>query len=647
MICVSCGAQLRPNARFCNQCGALQPTQQQTVDESPAPVDENDVVSSGGATSETAATEPKETGALTFEDGDSDTSSGRLKRPPRVLRSQDEADDNPATVSDMATASAGTGQQESEALPFVVSQEQESTSAPAEAANQEPAQAAATMDDLIDGEETKPTPVVRPGGQTAPATSATNEDDEDDDSTAWADAETLVETRAVSGQLGQPAQSTQSVQTATMDAATNESAADSALSFQEPPETATSASTPHGLPWPLPVSLIIGGRYRVESLVSAAPEDSDEENIYRVSDLKGYERCWSCGQEYGDEGAEASDRFCRECGADMLAREYLLYERRLAPDGSALAIDEANTAPEHPAVTGEMAANEERTFTQGDRSYRVVPRVTEPTPFPHGARILIGAATDVGLTRAGERNEDSLGALVLNLAHDSHMQPLALGIVADGLGGHVNGQDASRLAARMVTEQVLRKIALPLVGLPVDGVAIEEGLKDILLEGAQAANLALCNANDETGADMGSTLVAALLFGSSAYIINVGDSRGYLFADGELRRITTDHSFVEQLIASGFVKPEDRYTHPQRNQILRSLGDDPDLDIDLFEQKLKPGMRLMLCSDGLWEMVRDDESARILAEAANPQEACDRLIASANANGGEDNISVVVIEVRD
>ncbi len=404
------------------------------------------------------------------------------------------------------------------------------------------------------------------------------------------------------------------------------------------------AATPDALSWPLPVSIIIGGRYRVETVISSNPDDQESENIYRVSDLKGYERCWSCLQEYG-EGTEASDRFCRECGADMLGREYLMYERRIPADGQEVAIDQARTAPEHPAVTSNLVTQEERTFVQGNRSYRVIPKLTEPSPFPRGAHILIGAATDVGKTRGGERNEDSIGALVLNLGHDSHMQPLALGIVADGLGGHVNGQDASRLATRMVTEYILRRVALPLVSLPVDGVPIEEDLKSVFLEGARAANAALCNANDETGADMGSTLVAALLFGSSAYVINVGDSRGYLFSDGELRQITTDHSFVEQLIISGFIAPADRYTHPQRNQILRSLGDELNVEIDVFEQKLKPGMQLMLVSDGLWEMVRDNESADILRESTSPQEACDRLIERANEHGGEDNISVVVIEV--
>src|SRR5208283_414332 len=99
------------------------------------------------------------------------------------------------------------------------------------------------------------------------------------------------------------------------------------------------------------VSIIIGGRYRVETLVTAAPDEPDGENVYRVSDLKGYERCWSCGQEYG-EGTEASDRFCRECGADMLGREYLMYERRIPEGGTALAIDLANTEPELPVAMG-------------------------------------------------------------------------------------------------------------------------------------------------------------------------------------------------------------------------------------------------------------------------------------------------------
>ena len=146
--------------------------------------------------------------------------------------------------------------------------------------------------------------------------------------------------------------------------------------------------------------------------------------------------------------------------------------------------------------------------------------------------------------------------------------------------------------------------------------------------------------------DSGCTLVAALVVGETAYLVNVGDSRAYALSGDELRRITVDHSLVEQLIAGGIITPEERYTHPQRNKIYKSLGDDPALQPDTFVQRLQPGMRLLLCCDGVWEMIRDDELARLLTEAPDPQQAAEALVARANENGGEDNISVIVLEAR-
>ncbi|MGO8946149.1 MAG: protein phosphatase 2C domain-containing protein [Ktedonobacterales bacterium] len=635
MDCVFCGAELRPNARYCNRCGAEQPVSASIPSTLSSLSSASSTVPVG-----TNVTDIDPTSKASFDGPEENDSYGRMKRPPRVLRAEYESQDQ-SSGQDGATASSQAIDDMAgrdlfarpDDLVSIESHEMSSTGLTF-AGGAKPA----------DEEETEPFPTIRASRPVEPETIQ---------SMAWTDTETaeteiLPVRLATTGKLDR-IDNFEAVNSADASVQSEMPQLEYTTSAASTPATAEGSAqsgmlAPDALSWPLPVSIIIGGRYRVETVVNAEPDDQDGENVYRVSDLRGYERCWSCLQEYG-EGTEASDRFCRECGADMLGREYLMYERRIPADGLEIAIDQAKTSPEHPAVTGILVTQEERTFTQSSRSYRVIPRLTEPSPFPHGAHILIGVATDVGKTRAGERNEDSVGALVLNLAHDSHTQPLALGIVADGLGGHVNGQDASRLATRMVTEYILRKVALPLVSLPVDGVAIEEDLKSVLLEGVRAANAALCNANDETGADMGSTLVSALLFGSSAYIVNVGDSRGYLFSDGNLRQITTDHSFVEQLIISGFITPADRYTHPQRNQILRSLGDELNVEIDVFEQKLKPGMRLMLCSDGLWEMVRDDESARILRETTSPQEACDRLIASANDHGGEDNISVVVIEV--
>ena len=133
--------------------------------------------------------------------------------------------------------------------------------------------------------------------------------------------------------------------------------------------------------------------------------------------------------------------------------------------------------------------------------------------------------------------------------------------------------------------------------------------------------------------------------GATAYIANVGDSRTYLFRDGQLKLITQDHSLVGSMVEAGIIKQEEIYTHPQRNIIYRSLGNQQKLKVDLFQKRLQRGDRLLLCSDGLWEMVRDREMAKIMQNAPNSQIACQQLIKAANANGGKDNIGVVIVSL--
>ena len=146
---------------------------------------------------------------------------------------------------------------------------------------------------------------------------------------------------------------------------------------------------------------------------------------------------------------------------------------------------------------------------------------------------------------------------------------------------------------------------------------------------------------------MGCTVTMAFIENEQAYIANVGDSRTYLLRSGKLQALTKDHSLVARLVESKQIDPEDVYTHPQRNLIYRSLGaGHKNIEVDIFHETLRPGDTLLLCSDGLWEMVHDPELSKVLSEKASPQQICNTLIDMANANGGEDNISAVVVHVN-
>src|SRR5579862_4588238 len=147
---------------------------------------------------------------------------------------------------------------------------------------------------------------------------------------------------------------------------------------------------------------------------------------------------------------------------------------------------------------------------------------------------------------------------------------------------------------------------------------------------------------------LGATLTAALVIEGMAFVANVGDSRTYLMRNGKLERITRDHSLVERLVEAGQIDRDDVYDHPSRNLIYRSLGaNHAEVDVDVFSITLQPGDALLLCCDGLWEMVRDPQIATILNEQQDPAKACAMLIDKANENGGEDNITAILVRCLD
>lgn len=227
------------------------------------------------------------------------------------------------------------------------------------------------------------------------------------------------------------------------------------------------------------------------------------------------------------------------------------------------------------------------------------------------------SATHTGLVRSN--NEDSLYPTTSGSSDDK-----VLLIVADGMGGHVAGEVASRIAV---------DTAVDIVGPP--GRKVMGANHAILLEVAENQELA----------GMGTTMTA-LELGEDRVgrFAHVGDSRAYLWRDGELRQLTTDHTVAAEYVAAGKLSPEEAVNHPQRNMITRALGLTQNLIVDEFEEPLRPGDRFLLCSDGVNAMLTDEEIADQLA-ADSAEEAAWGLVEAANRAGGHDNITAVVADV--
>ncbi|WP_165423870.1 PP2C family protein-serine/threonine phosphatase [Ktedonosporobacter rubrisoli] len=252
-------------------------------------------------------------------------------------------------------------------------------------------------------------------------------------------------------------------------------------------------------------------------------------------------------------------------------------------------------------------------------------------------RLVVGIGLDPGIVRVNAPNEDNLFAIQGMRAKQDGPEPVGLFVVADGMGGHAHGQEASRMAVQTISD-----VVAPVI---LRSSEDENVFAELLKEGAHRANLAIYQRNRQQEHMMGTTMTAALVVGSIAYIINVGDSRTYLYRAHEgLRQVTRDHSIVARLVEDGVIAPDDIYTHPKRNQIYRCLGERASVEMDTFVEALQPGDVLVLCSDGLWEMVRDSDIHKIIAASApHPSQISTMLIQAALARGGADNVSVVVI----
>lgn len=253
-------------------------------------------------------------------------------------------------------------------------------------------------------------------------------------------------------------------------------------------------------------------------------------------------------------------------------------------------------------------------------------------------QLISSCGQSVGKQR--ELNEDSLLAITTTMAGNTGNLPFGLYIVADGMGGHQFGEVASNAAIRTVAGYILRKFHPYLFQVKAD--AMDESFQEIMQAAVSEAQRAI----QREAPGSGTTLTAALVLGQQITVAHVGDSRAYfIYPDGRIEPLTRDHSLVKRLEELGHITPDEAVNYPHRNVLYRALGQGEILDPDIFTIGFPQPGSLMICSDGLWGVLTEEELVRSINEAPSLQRACQTLVNAANAAGGPDNISVILVQL--
>lgn len=252
-------------------------------------------------------------------------------------------------------------------------------------------------------------------------------------------------------------------------------------------------------------------------------------------------------------------------------------------------------------------------------------------------QLIVSTAQSVGLQR--DHNEDTLYAMQAIYADGGADLPFGIFLVADGMGGHLNGEIASGCAAKAMSEYLITRLYTPFLSgrHGEDDRSIHEIMEDAVNEAHRSV---LRNAPGG-----GTTLTAALVIGDQVTFSHVGDSRAYfIYPDGHIQIVTQDHSLVRRLQDLGQIDEKEASSHPQRNVLYRALGQSEPFRPDINTLSLPHIGYMLVCSDGLWGSVSDEEIQRIVTEANSPVEASHRLIEAANTAGGPDNISAILVK---
>jgi len=254
----------------------------------------------------------------------------------------------------------------------------------------------------------------------------------------------------------------------------------------------------------------------------------------------------------------------------------------------------------------------------------------------------IGYCTDVGMEREG--NEDSFFVQSKHYTSQNTQLNYGIFIVADGMGGTKAGEYASALATKEISNYINYYFD------DIGGKNLKEvDLNNIMEQAVKRANSIIYRESKENKdySGMGTTSTALLIYERDFYIAHVGDSRAYLINKAGIEKITRDHSLVGRLLEIGQITPEEAAIHPQRNLIYRSLGSFPTVEVDIYHLPVGYNDYILLCSDGLYEYVKDDEIQKIVLSSAEPSQAARHLINLANIRGGDDNTTIVIVKIEE
>ena len=244
-----------------------------------------------------------------------------------------------------------------------------------------------------------------------------------------------------------------------------------------------------------------------------------------------------------------------------------------------------------------------------------------------------GWAVDKGKGR--EQNEDSVAAVDMSLVEGDAEKSAGIYVVADGVGGEEHGEVASSMAVHTFVNDIIQH----LMG---SSAAIDEDYETWLKNAIQVANQTIYGDSKE----MGTTMVATLVIGNTAYIANVGDSRAYILTGSGMQQITEDQSIVQVLLRAGAIDADQAENHPYRNVLSQAIGSSDEVEPDLYTIDIENNNYLLLCSDGLTNEVDEETIYATIMQSESPQTACRDLVAKANQHGGQDNISVVIVKLE-